>query len=310
MTRQTGRGVARATLGSAVAVVATSLLWAVPAAATTASDSSVSDYGWWSQASVGGASTPAPPGSPKDTLYVEMSPAGPVAVSAVRFPAVAGRPATLTLHLGVHPVLTTAPQACPLTSAFTPVQGGAWASRPSYDCTRSVPGVMSADQKQVTFDLRPLVSANVVNVAVLATGTVDRMGFDSVSASQSVPLAALASPAPAAAPDRPAPAAGGASHHPPAPTVSVDPPGLPVTEPVPTVVVVAPEPALAPALSAEPAPAAVRLLSVAQNGPLDSSRRRLASGIGIGLLLTVLVYWADGFGGLALRTPRRAGADA
>ena len=303
-------GVARLTLGSAAAVVASSLLWVGPAAATTASDSIVSDFGWWSQTSVGGASTPAPPGAPKNSLYVEMSPAGPVAVSAVRFPAVVGRPATLTLHLGVHPVLTTAPHTCLLTSAFTPVQGGAWASRPTYDCTRSVPGVMSADQTQVTFDLRPLVSANVVSVAVLATGTVDRMGFDSVSASQSVPLAALASPAAAAAPDRPTTASGGTSHHPPVLTVSADPPMLPVPEPLAPVVVVAPAPALAPALSVEPAPAAVRLLSAAQHGPLDTSRGRLASGIGIGLLLTVLVYWADGFGGLSLRTPRRSGVDA
>ena len=213
-------------------------LGALPAGATPAVSGLASNY-WWA-AEQGPSTLPAPPSVPAGGLWVSSNPAGPQAVSAVRFVLPQGT-ADPVLSLVIS---TVAPStgiggdvmACPTTSAWPPGPGPSpWTARPAADCQAGqVVGAVSADGHTLSFDLAKVATAGVVDVVLepapagpLGSPTFD-VSFQPVTGSDvsgSVPPSPTATPpaaagstvGPAAADSVAGPSDGGAT------TAAVDP---------------------------------------------------------------------------------------
>jgi hypothetical protein len=177
-----------------------------PPASTTAE---LLQYGWWNKAQqspAGGNPAPAPPGAPADGLFVAYEPAGgpvptpvagvpglvpvapspapnpvvlgPEAFGAVRYAVPPGAEASLTLKFtptsttqpgGVNPDAGTL-TACPVSSAWDPVQNGRYDAAPKYDCTIGVIGVFAGDT--VSFSLAAAMATDgVFDIALVPSGT-------------------------------------------------------------------------------------------------------------------------------------------
>ena len=176
------------------------------AAATTAE---LLQYGWWNKAQqspAGGNPVPVPPGAPSDGIFIAYEPAGgpvptpaagvpglvptapapapspvvlgPEAFGAVRYSVPQGAEATLTLKFtptsttqpgGVNPDAGTL-TACPVSTAWDPVQNGRYDAAPQYDCTIGVIGTFAGDT--VSFPLSAaLAPAGVFDVALVPSGS-------------------------------------------------------------------------------------------------------------------------------------------
>ena len=166
-------------------------------------------YGWWNKAQqspAGGNPTPAPPGAPSDGIFIAYEPAGgpvptpaagvpglipvapapapnpvvlgPEAFGAVRYSVPPGAEASLTLRFtptsttqpgGVNPDAGTL-SACPVSTAWDPVQNGRYDASPKYDCTIGVTGAFAGDT--VTFPLAAaLATDGVFDLAIVPSGT-------------------------------------------------------------------------------------------------------------------------------------------
>ncbi|HUP84936.1 MAG TPA: hypothetical protein VM143_04625 [Acidimicrobiales bacterium] len=164
-------------------------------------------YGWWNKAQqspAGGAPAPPPPGAPSDGIYIAYeapvaptpapivgvigivssppapapTPVGPEAFGAVRYSVPAGSEGTLTLKF--VPTSSSQPggvnvdagdlYACPVSSAWDPVQNARYDSAPKYDCTIGVLATYAGDT--VAFALpASMTSTGVVDVALVPQGT-------------------------------------------------------------------------------------------------------------------------------------------
>ena len=213
------------------------LLLSQPAAAIAPADL---HYGWWTQAAAGGLGGAIAPDVPADGLLIQNSPSGPVALAAISFSVPDGGTATIKLDTAGQPVMTQPPQACLLTSPFTPVEGGAWTDRPTYDCKAPVTG--QAAGASVTFAPTSLARGGRVAVAILAVGAGDRIAF-------AKPVVEIQAPPPQqTAAQEPVPQPGGVAD-----TGAVVPP-IPAPAVVPGVI--NPAPAPAPTSAAAPPPVA------------------------------------------------------
>jgi hypothetical protein len=112
--------------------------------------------GWWYRPQQAGTpvAIPAPPVVPAGGLYVAHGPNGEhLAMAAVEYAVSGAGTATLVLKQAAGAVGTVAVTACPLSAGFQPVEAGAWADAPAYNCTSaSADGVVAPDGS-VTFAL-------------------------------------------------------------------------------------------------------------------------------------------------------------
>ena len=150
--------VLRRTAAAAVALLAGGSAAVVPAATAFGVTKVESAY-WWQGAPA------APPQVPAGGLYVASAATGPQAVSAVRVPLAEGEaPSLLTLKVaqvdandaqGASQVADASVVACPAKGTWKDPGGpGAMSDAPTADCAKgSVAGMLSADQKTMTFDL-------------------------------------------------------------------------------------------------------------------------------------------------------------
>jgi hypothetical protein len=157
--------------GGAV-LLGSAYLGAVPAAA----DAVLLSSGWWylpNQVPNNLAAPPAPPWVPSDGIYVAGTPAGPLAVGAVRY--AAEGPATLRLDLtangqaGIPSV-----SACTTLNVWDGASAGRWEGRPQYDCANGVKGEISANGAEMVFKLDPKAQRvdGVYDFALVPTGPV------------------------------------------------------------------------------------------------------------------------------------------
>ena len=172
----------RRLLGVALAWAVTMLtigLGAAPAGAAAPRD-----QGWWTVTNPGAipnapvpVSVPGPPDVPSRGLLVQGGGGGaPTAFSALLFELDAGTTATtLTLAVASASVSTPATlQVCRLLSPINhPEQGGPMGDAPVYDCSHKVTATASANTYK--FDVSGLLQDNMVAVAILPTGPVDRV---------------------------------------------------------------------------------------------------------------------------------------
>ncbi|MCU1448609.1 MAG: hypothetical protein JWP02_779 [Acidimicrobiales bacterium] len=151
----------------AAALAATAGWLVVTAPAGTAAGAM--ETAWWWQAEAAARAVPAPPTVPDGGLWVQSNASGPQAVSGVRVPLDAGDAAP-TLVLVVHqaaPPDQLALAAYPTTTSWPAGPGQAWSSKPAYDPGGvAAAGTVSADGKQVTFDLSGLVTGDKLNVVI------------------------------------------------------------------------------------------------------------------------------------------------
>ena len=164
-------------------------------------------YGWWNKAQqspAGGNPTPPPPNAPADGIYilygptgapaptvvtgplgavppppdpVDTRPLGPEAFGAVRYSVPPGAEASLTLKY--TPTSSSQPggastvgqlSACPVSSAWDPVQNGRYDAAPVYDCANGVAASVAGDT--VTFTLPAALAIDgVFDLALVPLGT-------------------------------------------------------------------------------------------------------------------------------------------
>jgi hypothetical protein len=158
--------VRRIATGAAAVVLAAA--WLV-VTAPAGSAAGALQLAWWWQAQSAPGALPPPPTVPDGGLWVSSNAAGPQAVSAIRVPLGPGEAApilTLTLHQATPPT-PGGLAAYPTTAAWTPGPAQAWSSKPAYDPTGvAAAGELSADGKQVKFDLSGLVAGDQLNVVL------------------------------------------------------------------------------------------------------------------------------------------------
>lgn len=148
------------------AIVGAMLL--VPSGAAHASPVAPAAQGWWSAAQQAPAALPMDAVT-GDNLRVGNDPTGPNAIAAVRYSipdAVDGKrvdvstvPGVLTLSVTGSTIGTPIVRACPATSQWEPAVGGEWSKRPTFSCTLSAPGTVSAAGTAVRFTLTPAMQA-------------------------------------------------------------------------------------------------------------------------------------------------------
>ena len=302
----------------AVGVAVLSTAW------TTAAADAPSKYGWWSQANAGApVAAPAPPDVPDKGLYVANGFAGPTAISALSFTVPTGATVgNLTLVATGNPVMTTAPQACALTSAGTgyqSAQNGDWSAAPAYDCSAGkVDGSIGSDGKTVTFAVGPLVKNGSLDLAIIPTGQADRIPFEPPTDSALAVTASSSSGSTAAAGGGGGgifgSAGGSSGSGAQASGGSGAAPALPPPPPSGATTGTAPDAGLAPAVASpqSSAPAGTSLAgaqpAAASSGP--AGRHTAATVIGLLAVVAALLFWSEGFGLLGGRTaslaaPRR-----
>lgn len=164
-------------------------------------------YGWWNKAQqspAGGSPVPRPPGAPEDGIFIAYEPTagpaptpiagvtgivatapsaapkplGPDAFGAVRYSVPEGAEADLTLHY--IPTSTSTPGgasadvgelfACPVSSAWDPVQNGRYDGAPKYNCANGVKGTYAGDS--ISFTLPAALSTGgMFDLALVPQGT-------------------------------------------------------------------------------------------------------------------------------------------
>jgi hypothetical protein len=194
-----GRRTGKALLAAGVLA----LLMAAPARAATPAATGVASSYWW-QPETATTAVPAPPTVPAGGLWVSSDPAGPQAVSAVRFTLVDGATDPV-LTLSVDPPQAVGQAgalvvACPTTDNWKSGPGPSpWAGRPTSDCKLgSVTGVLSSNGRTMSFALSKLASGPDVDVvlqpAPAAPGSTVNASFDPATAANV--KAQLPAPAP------------------------------------------------------------------------------------------------------------------
>ena len=153
-------------------VVATLAVGIVPTAARA---DAPRDQGWWTVTNP----VPAPPDVPARGLLVQGGGSTPAAIAAVLYELSPGSTAS-TLTLSVAPNSLTTPaatlQLCPLLQPINhPEQGGPMSDAPPYNCAKKVTAAPGSDGKSYQFGVSALVTDNLVAVAILPTGPVDRV---------------------------------------------------------------------------------------------------------------------------------------
>ncbi|HZT64992.1 MAG TPA: hypothetical protein VFA11_04315 [Acidimicrobiales bacterium] len=286
--------------------------WVSPAGA----DASVK-AGWWNEANMGVAQPPPPPGAPNGGLYVQNGPGGPVAISAVSFAVPSGANVQkLVLSIAGSPVITQPPVACPVSGSFTPEENGAWADRPTYDCSKTqVTGTVNSAQTSVSFDASQLLSGTTLAAVILAGGPADQIGFTAPD-SNSLQVAQSSPTTPAA--DSPtAPDSGGAF---PAPAPSDSSSGAPAAAPPVVSAFVSGGDSGGSAAVALPAPSTPTPPANAPSQPATSAarrpayqpystssggsgfpRNRVATGLGLASVVIALAAFSQGYGPLGGR---------
>lgn len=186
----------------AVAVAGAAMV-VLPAGPVHAASPSALGY-WWRLQSAS-KPLPAPPFVPRGGLWVGTDVRGPLAVSAMRYTAPAGQQiTTVVLHVaqssGAAPVIL----ACPAKSSWTPVQAGAWSSRPTPGCdSASVSGKASTDGSSWSFDVRGLARTGTLNVVIMPPGDASSpfsVAFDPPDKSSVVTQPLPGSPTPSTSP--------------------------------------------------------------------------------------------------------------
>ena len=159
--------------------------------------------GWWTAANPGGTpvAPPAPPDVPADGLLVQggSSDASPTAYAALVYDVPAGAsvgPLTLAVAAGSGSTPAATPRACPLTSSFTPAQGGPMAGAPAYDCAKKATGKPSSSSDKYEFDVSAFVADGILAVAIVPGSATDRVVFTKPAA-DSLPVTQAAESAPA-----------------------------------------------------------------------------------------------------------------
>jgi len=277
------------------AVVLAALALIVPGAQPAGADAPVA-AGWWSQ----GSSLPPPPDVSADGLYTQGGPSGPVAIAALRFQLSSGTdPDKLELiPNGVASPGATV-QVCPLKAGsvdFKPAQNGAWADAPEYDCsgTNAIAG-KADDSGALQFDVGTLPQDGVLAVAVIATGSTDRVPIAKPDAST---LTTVASSTPAADTSG---SDGGVSY--PTDTATASSPtyaapsapslAAPVAPSAPSSAAPSTDAGSGPVASSLPGPNAP--LAIAAPSPHDLATR-LGGLAAIAILVAALVAYSLGFG--------------
>lgn len=183
---------------------------AMPAAHAGASGLQI---GVW--AATGGA--PAPPTVPAGGLWVQSTPNGPTAISAMRFTLSPGDSLPAVV---LHVAQFNAPPSTPAAQVTTPilacaVQGswqptdpatpGALSAAPAYDCSKGqAAGTPSPDNTKYVFDVAAFADANGTVQFVLVPGRTPNPTTAATAASPVPPPANALAPVPA--PPAPAPA--------------------------------------------------------------------------------------------------------
>jgi hypothetical protein len=269
------------TIGAGVLVAA----WPLPASAAAPST-----YGWWSQTSIGGLAGATQPDVPADGMLVQNSPAGAVAISALKFTIAPGDVVDrVTLNISGQAVITQPPIACPVTSPFTAAEGGAWSNRPSYDCAHPLAGSVDSANTTVEFAAAPLVNGPDLALVILAAGPTDRVAFTKPGPEA---LAVTAG----------APTATTEGSRDTTPSNNVLPVAPPVPFQAPAVPAVSVPRSAPAAVAALPPPA--RSQTVGQDADNTDQAPLIRDGATIFLLpvlLLAILYWTDGFGAFALR---------
>jgi len=319
----------RIALAAALTAIGVGALSAWDGASAAAPDK----FGWWDVGNAGAVAAPAPPDVPAKGLYVENGFNGPTAISALTFAVPSGaQVGGLTLQTAGSPVITSPPVACPLTSqaqGYQPAEDGAWSAHPAYDCTTKVVGVVSSDQKTVTFSVGRFVHDGVLAIALLAGGSADRVPFATPAAT------ALAVTVPAtgsgALPGTPNAGGGTTATSPAGAAPGVAPvgnglaglaaaaPADPASPPAAPDIAGAPAAVGLPPVTASstdgPAASETRGRALAADTGSSGSSHRAATAIGLAAVVAALVFWSEGFGVLGGRvttftTRRRTPAPA
>lgn len=147
--------------GAAAVLIGTTGLAAAMWPASAIADAPV-QTAWWNTMSAGGQAAPDP-ATPEGGLHVSVASGQVVAYGAVLYSLAEGSTATLELkvsNITATPVVnptspTTNPAAdivaCPTKNAWKAGDNQPIDTAPGYDCTRSIPGNLSDDQKTLTF---------------------------------------------------------------------------------------------------------------------------------------------------------------
>ena len=128
-----------------------------------------SEHGyWWRLQKSSGPRLPPPKFVPPDGLWVATDSSGQLAVSALRYRApVDEEIRTLVLNVSQNTGTGALLLACPASGNWQPAEAGAWSAQPAYSCDVGVKGVVSADQKTWSFDVRGLGRSGTLNVVIL-----------------------------------------------------------------------------------------------------------------------------------------------
>jgi hypothetical protein len=146
------------------------------------------EYGWWTEANpddVTGllpAPTPAAPDVPSGGMLVEGPGSSPSDVAALAFTTDSESTSTANLVLPVASGTVIAPGsqlvACPLAVPdFSPEQGGPMSDAPKWDCSHSTPGRYDATHAAWSFAVGGFAHNGRLSIALLPTGTTDRVVF-------------------------------------------------------------------------------------------------------------------------------------
>jgi hypothetical protein len=297
-------GVARGVLAAAV----TAALMLVPWAAAAVPDEGVLETGvWWEPQLSDGALSPPGTELPPGALWLQSSPRGASAVSALRLSAPPGKRAqalVLKVRQDRSVPHLAALDLCPPQQPWKPPAAapGAWAARALPDCgTTRISGVRGDDGTTLTFDVTALADSPVLDLvltqpegAVSAVDVVlEPLTRSALVVQQAEGVAATAPPPPGASGAQPPPSAppGDAEAGFPPLTPGAGgieaPAELPPLPAVPDEAGPVPEVAVdEPSGSGELAPAAAA--SPAGAGPAGDTARRAATAV-LGVLLLWLV---------------------
>jgi len=158
--------------GYLLAVVA-GLLLAMPGAAADVAPAGPATGWWWRvQSSAYPTPLPPPPDVGAGQLLVEGTATGATAVAAVRYEMprneVANRLTLAVVSESDAPAGGAAVVACRTSSRWTPAAAAPWENKPLVDAKACASGVRSPDGSAWTFELAPLSSAGVVDLALVA----------------------------------------------------------------------------------------------------------------------------------------------
>ena len=149
-------------IGAAAVVLGASGFASVAVTSTSAVADAPVQTAWWSAMSAGGQAAPDP-ATPEGGLHVSVASGKVLAYAAVLYSLAEGSTATLEFKVSnvtATPIVNpTSPStnpaadivACPTKNTWKAGDGQPIDTGPGYDCTRSIPGNLSEDQKTLTF---------------------------------------------------------------------------------------------------------------------------------------------------------------